>query len=95
MSSTRSLVALKPISDRKVEQEDSAAAMMPTISMVPSQLSMTFIAAQITAFSGLSMDGLSRLIAAPISIRMMYSIIRISPDRQAERITTCSLRAIR
>jgi hypothetical protein len=90
-----SLLPLKPTSDKKVEAEDSAAAMIPAISKTPGKVGIRFIAAQISAPSGGSMFGLLRLMAAPTNSMATYNTITAAAAPQPDRTTTCSFFAIR
>ena len=61
-----SLVALKPISDKKVEADDNPAARIPHTRRTPSKVGMTFTAIQIITLSGGVMSGFIRFAAAAL-----------------------------
>ena len=61
-----SLVALNPISDRKVDADDSPAARIPQTKITPKTVGITFIEIQIMTLSGGSISGLIRFAAAAL-----------------------------
>ena len=90
-----SLLTLKPTSDRKVEADDSAAAVMPASISAPSASGSIVSDAQTIAPSGGSMPGSRRLMIAPMPYTMTCSRPMITAAMIAARSTTCSFRAIR
>ena len=60
LRATTSLLALKPTSERKVDAEESAAAMMPAKTRAPKKSGTRFLAAQINTVSDGTIFGLTR-----------------------------------
>ena len=60
-----SLLTLKPIRDKKVDAEDSAAAIIPASKSAPRKVGTRFLAAQIITVSEGEIFGLARLINPP------------------------------
>ena len=90
-----SLLTLKPTKDRKVDADDSPAAKMPHTSSAPTMVGTSFMAAQMMTLSAGSMLGLLRLTMVAQNVVTRYSSSMVIAAPQAERMTTCSLFAIK
>ena len=85
----------KPITDRKVEAEDSPAAMMPASIRVPTILGMTLKEAQMSTRWGSSRFGLRLSTATEARFRYSRNTTVHTAAQAPARKVTCSLLAIR
>ena len=90
-----SWLTLKPTSDRNVDAEDKPAASTPQMRSAPSAVGNRFIATQIMVLSGGVISGLIRFTAVAAKFVTRYSNNMAISAPQADRMTTCSLRAMR
>ena len=66
LRTTISLLTLKPIRDKNVDAEDSAAAIIPASNIAPRKLGTRFLAAHIMTVSDGESPELARFISPPI-----------------------------